>query len=60
MQWFLVGSAASGVITSALRMVTKASFNSTNGLRKGACMFDQYKTYIISYQKSNYMLINAN
>ncbi|KMZ68037.1 Equilibrative nucleotide transporter 3 [Zostera marina] len=38
-QWFLVGSAASGVITSALRMVTKASFNSTNGLRKGALLF---------------------
>lgn len=41
MQSFLAGSAGSGVITSALRMITKASFeHTTNGLRIGACMFN--------------------
>lgn len=36
-QSFLAGLAASGVLTSALRLITKAAFeNSTNGLRNGA------------------------
>ncbi|KAG8099694.1 hypothetical protein GUJ93_ZPchr0013g35494 [Zizania palustris] len=40
MQSFLAGLAASGVLTSALRLITKASFeNSQNGLRNGAIMF---------------------
>ncbi|PNY14436.1 equilibrative nucleotide transporter 3-like protein [Trifolium pratense] len=39
-QSFLAGSAASGALTSALRLITKAVFeNSPNGLRKGAIMF---------------------
>ncbi|KAL9690654.1 hypothetical protein QQ045_011060 [Rhodiola kirilowii] len=39
-QSFLAGLAASGALTSALRLFTKASFaNSKNGLRKGAIMF---------------------
>ncbi|CAI8616040.1 unnamed protein product [Vicia faba] len=39
-QSFLAGSAASGAITSVLRLITKAVFeNSPNGLRKGAILF---------------------
>lgn len=40
MQSFLAGAAASGALTSGLRLVTKAAFeNSKNGLRKGALLF---------------------
>ncbi|WOL18095.1 equilibrative nucleotide transporter 3-like isoform X2 [Canna indica] len=39
-QSFLAGFAASGVLTSALRFITKAAFdNSRDGLRKGAILF---------------------
>ncbi|MCL7036019.1 hypothetical protein MKW94_003920 [Papaver nudicaule] len=39
-QSFLAGMAASGALTSALRLTTKAVFeNSQNGLRKGAMLF---------------------
>ncbi|KAF6163343.1 hypothetical protein GIB67_025207 [Kingdonia uniflora] len=39
-QSFLAGGAASGALTSGLRLITKAGFeNSQNGLRKGALMF---------------------
>ncbi|CAN6183781.1 unnamed protein product [Urochloa humidicola] len=39
-QSFSAGMAASGAITSALRLVTKAAFeNSRDGLRKGALLF---------------------
>lgn len=39
-QSFLAGLAASGAITSALRLITKAAFeNSKDGLRKGALLF---------------------
>lgn len=39
-QSFLAGMAASGALTSALRLITKAAFeNSQNGLRKGAMLF---------------------
>ncbi|KAK8953457.1 Equilibrative nucleotide transporter 3 [Platanthera guangdongensis] len=39
-QSFLAGLAASGVLTSALRLITKAAFEHTDdGLRKGAMMF---------------------
>ncbi|XP_056171247.1 equilibrative nucleotide transporter 3-like [Syzygium oleosum] len=39
-QSFLAGLAASGALTSALRLITKAAFeNSKDGLRKGAIMF---------------------
>ncbi|CAL5072168.1 unnamed protein product [Urochloa decumbens] len=39
-QFFSAGMAASGAITSALRLVTKAAFeNSRDGLRKGALLF---------------------
>ncbi|CAL8139895.1 unnamed protein product [Prunus armeniaca] len=39
-QSFLAGLAASGALTSALRLITKAAFeNSHNGLRKGAILF---------------------
>lgn len=40
LQSFLAGLAASGAITSALRLITKAAFeNSKDGLRKGARKF---------------------
>ncbi|PNY03027.1 equilibrative nucleotide transporter 3-like protein, partial [Trifolium pratense] len=40
MQSFLAGEAASGALTSGLRLMTKAIFNnSKDGLRKGAIMF---------------------
>ncbi|KAK2379852.1 equilibrative nucleotide transporter [Trifolium repens] len=40
MQSFLAGEAASGALTSALRLITKAIFNnSKDGLRKGAILF---------------------
>ncbi|PON88622.1 Equilibrative nucleoside transporter [Trema orientale] len=39
-QSFLAGLAASGALTSALRLITKAAFeNSKDGLRKGAILF---------------------
>ncbi|KAK3016814.1 hypothetical protein RJ639_007433 [Escallonia herrerae] len=39
-QSFLAGLAASGALTSGLRLITKAAFeNSKNGLRKGAILF---------------------
>lgn len=39
-QSFMAGLAASGAITSGLRLLTKAAFeDSKGGLRKGACMF---------------------
>ncbi|KAK8698641.1 hypothetical protein V6N13_114752 [Hibiscus sabdariffa] len=39
-QSFVAGLAASGVLTSALRLITKAAFeNSQDGLRKGALLF---------------------
>ena len=41
LQSFLAGSAASGALTSALRLITKAMFeNSPGGLRKGASKFN--------------------
>lgn len=41
LQSFLAGLAASGVLTSALRLITKAAFDhSSDGLRKGASMFN--------------------
>ncbi|XP_078437471.1 equilibrative nucleotide transporter 3-like [Wolffia australiana] len=40
LQSFMAGLAASGALTSALRLVTKAAFeNSKGGLRKGALLF---------------------
>ncbi|XP_075478498.1 equilibrative nucleotide transporter 3-like [Primulina tabacum] len=45
-QSFLAGLAASGALTSALRLITKAAFeNSKNGLRKGAIMFFAISTF---------------
>ncbi|KAK1567021.1 hypothetical protein Q3G72_007308 [Acer saccharum] len=45
-QSFLAGLAASGALTSALRLITKAAFeNSTNGLRKGAILFFSIATF---------------
>jgi len=41
LQSFLAGLAASGVLTSALRLITKAAFDhSSDGLRKGASRFN--------------------
>ncbi|XP_020215095.1 equilibrative nucleotide transporter 3 isoform X2 [Cajanus cajan] len=46
LQSFLAGAAASGALTSALRLITKAAFkNSKNGLRKGAIMFFAISTF---------------
>lgn len=45
-QSFLAGLAASGALTSALRLVTKAAFeNSKDGLRKGAILFFAISTF---------------
>ncbi|XP_061336813.1 equilibrative nucleotide transporter 3-like [Gastrolobium bilobum] len=46
MQSFLAGLAASGALTSALRLITKAAFeNSEDGLRKGAILFFAISTF---------------
>ncbi|KAK7257483.1 hypothetical protein RIF29_31498 [Crotalaria pallida] len=46
LQSFLAGLAASGALTSALRLITKAAFeNSKNGLRKGAILFFTISTF---------------
>ncbi|OIT31065.1 PREDICTED: equilibrative nucleotide transporter 3-like [Nicotiana attenuata] len=45
-QSFLAGLAASGVLTSALRLITKAAFeNSKDGLRNGAILFFSVSTF---------------
>lgn len=45
-QSFLAGLAASGVLTSGLRLITKATFNnSKGGLRKGAILFFAISTF---------------
>lgn len=45
-QSFFVGLAASGALTSGLRMITKAAFDkSSNGLRKGAMLFLAISTF---------------
>ncbi|KAK2650951.1 hypothetical protein Ddye_018440 [Dipteronia dyeriana] len=45
-QCFLAGLAASGALTSVLRLITKAAFeNSANGLRKGAILFFSFATF---------------
>ncbi|WJX69161.1 Epsin-3, clathrin recruitment and traffic between the Golgi and endosome [Trifolium repens] len=45
-QSFLCGLAASGALTSGLRLITKAAFdNSKNGLRKGAILFFSISTF---------------
>ncbi|KAK1420059.1 hypothetical protein QVD17_21365 [Tagetes erecta] len=45
-QSFLAGVAASGALTSALRLTTKAAFDkSNNGLRKGALLFLAISTF---------------
>ncbi|XP_071706127.1 equilibrative nucleotide transporter 3-like [Rutidosis leptorrhynchoides] len=46
MQSFFAGLAASGVLTSALRLITKASFDkASNGLRKGTMLFLAISTF---------------
>lgn len=46
MQSFFAGLAASGALTSGLRLVTKASFDKTdNGLRKGVMLFLAISTF---------------
>ncbi|MED6197576.1 Epsin-3, clathrin recruitment and traffic between the Golgi and endosome [Stylosanthes scabra] len=46
LQSFLAGAAASGALTSALRLITKAAFeNSQDGLRKGAILFFAISTF---------------
>ncbi|CAK9181294.1 unnamed protein product [Ilex paraguariensis] len=48
LQSFLAGVAASGALTSALRLVTKAVFEkSDNGLRKGATLFLSISTLLV-------------
>ncbi|CAL0328970.1 unnamed protein product [Lupinus luteus] len=45
-QSFLAGAAASGALTSCLRLITKAAFeNSKDGLRKGAILFFAISTF---------------
>ncbi|XP_009626442.1 equilibrative nucleotide transporter 3 [Nicotiana tabacum] len=46
MQSFLAGLAASGALTSVLRLITKAAFeNSKDGLRNGAILFFSVSTF---------------
>ncbi|GFP88942.1 equilibrative nucleotide transporter 3 [Phtheirospermum japonicum] len=46
MQSFFAGLAASGALTSAMRLITKAAFDKTNnGLRKGAMLFLAISTF---------------
>ncbi|MCH94504.1 equilibrative nucleotide transporter 3-like, partial [Trifolium medium] len=46
LQSFLCGLAASGALTSGLRLITKAAFdNSKDGLRKGAILFFAISTF---------------
>ncbi|KAI6672588.1 hypothetical protein NL676_000494 [Syzygium grande] len=46
MQSYFAGSAASGALTSALRLMTKAAFDKTHdGLRKGAMLFLAISTF---------------
>ncbi|XP_059302778.1 equilibrative nucleotide transporter 3-like [Lycium ferocissimum] len=46
-QSFLAGLAASGALTSALRLITKAAFERTNnGLRKGVMLFLAISTWL--------------
>ncbi|KAL4585499.1 hypothetical protein LXL04_010120 [Taraxacum kok-saghyz] len=46
MQSFLAGLGASGIVTSGLRLVTKAAFDkSSNGLRKGTMLFLGISTF---------------
>ncbi|KAH7838857.1 hypothetical protein Vadar_031999 [Vaccinium darrowii] len=46
MQSFLAGLAASGALTSAMRLITKAAFEkSSNGLRKGVMLFLAISTF---------------
>ncbi|XP_058759664.1 equilibrative nucleotide transporter 3-like [Vicia villosa] len=48
LQSFLAGEAASGALTSALRLITKAAFdNSQDGLRKGAILFFSISTFFV-------------
>lgn len=47
MQSFFAGLAASGALTSALRLITKAAFDkANNGLRKGAMLFLAISTFL--------------
>ncbi|KAI3498867.1 hypothetical protein L1887_34653 [Cichorium endivia] len=47
-QSFLAGMAASGALTSALRLLTEAAFNNyENGLRKGALLFLSISTLFV-------------
>ncbi|KAI9177290.1 hypothetical protein LWI28_013291 [Acer negundo] len=49
-QSFLAGLAASGALTSTLRLITKAAFeNSANGFRKGAILFFSIATFLSSF-----------
>ncbi|KAI5411350.1 Equilibrative nucleotide transporter 6 [Lathyrus oleraceus] len=48
LQSFLAGEAASGALTSTLRLITKAAFeNSQEGLRNGAILFFSISTFFV-------------
>jgi hypothetical protein len=50
LQSFLCGLAASGALTSGLRLITKAAFdNSKNGLRKGASKFQLLCDHVVIF-----------
>ena len=66
LQSFLAGEAASGALTSTLRLITKAAFeNSQDGLRKGASKFNSLITlhhslcllYWLAYYSINVLII---
>lgn len=57
LQSFLAGLAASGALTSALRLITKAAFENTkDGLRKGASMCPifhySHECFLVSIENS--------
>ncbi|KAM6551796.1 hypothetical protein CsatB_001604 [Cannabis sativa] len=60
MQSFFAGLAASGVLTSGLRLVTRAAFDKTNhGLRKGTCKYKCAKGMPIKFGLFKFVLFLA-
>lgn len=59
LQSYLAGMAASGALTSALRLVTVAAFeNQHNGLRKGVSML--YQFYQLLEQKISFFTFSTS
>lgn len=53
---YVAGMAASGALTSVLRLITKAAFkNVENGLRKGACKYTILFLFLLSTKSHTYI-----